>query len=124
MTLQLELGHLISILAAFATVVGSFGAVLFRQIDRRLDERFRAQEESRNETRARWDSRFTELAKGQEAERDNWQRIEREMLQMRADFPFKYVLRDDYVRDLTIVMAKLDALYAKIELMLVQGAKQ
>jgi hypothetical protein len=124
MTLQLELGHLFSIIGGFAVVIGGFGLLLLRQIDLRLNERFKAQEESRNETRARWDSRFTELAKGQEAERDNWQRIEREMLQMRADFPFKYVLRDDYVRDLTIVMAKLDALYAKIELMLVQGAKQ
>lgn len=123
MEVRIELWHLIILLMAFFGAVWAFAVVFFGQVDKRLDVRFQAQETLRAEAGQRWDKRFAELADGQKAERDNWQRLERDLMQMRAEMPVHYVRREDYVRNQSVIEAKLDALYAKIELMLVQGGK-
>ncbi|MBP6543214.1 MAG: hypothetical protein KA265_11530 [Piscinibacter sp.] len=123
MEVRLELWHLILLLLAFFGAVWAFAQVFFNQVERRLDERFAGQETSRAEAATRWDAKFRELADGQRTERDNWQRLERELMQMRAEMPVQYVRHEDYVRNQSVIEAKLDALYAKIELMLVQGGK-
>lgn len=124
MTFQFEIWQLVTLLMVFFSGVWLFASTLFVQVDRRLDQRFQAQEEARIEATRRWDTRFAEIGEGQRSERANWQRIEREMLQIRADLPLQYVRREDYVRNQSVIEAKLDALYSKIELVLVQGAKQ
>lgn len=123
MEVRIELWHLILLLLAFFGAVWAFAQVFFNQVERRLDERFAGQEASRAEAATRWDAKFRELVEGQRTERDNWQRLERELMQMRAEMPVQYVRREDYVRNQSVIEAKLDALYAKIELMLVQGGK-
>ncbi len=44
-----------------------------------------------------------------------WQRIERELLQMKADMPLQYVRREDYIRGQSVIEAKLDAVASKLE---------
>lgn len=45
-----------------------------------------------------------------------WQTIEREMLQMKADMPLQYVRREDYIRGQSVIEAKLDAVASKLEI--------
>ncbi|MBI1626932.1 hypothetical protein [Comamonas suwonensis] len=45
-----------------------------------------------------------------------WQSIEREMLQMKADMPLQYVRREDYIRGQSVIEAKLDAVASKLEI--------
>ena len=49
--------------------------------------------------------------------------IEREFLRFQADLPVLYVRREDYVRGQSVIEAKLDALYSKLEVVQLKGAK-
>ena len=43
-------------------------------------------------------------------------RNERGLLELRAELPISYVRREDHIRFETVITAKLDALYSKMEL--------
>ena len=135
MMIQLELWHLISMLIAFFGCVGAFGKILLTQFEKRQaerfkaqdesrkaseksqDERFEAQEKARKEAQEHWDTQFSELkeqAKG-------WVRVEREFLEFKAALPMTYVMRDDYVRNQTVIEAKLDSVALRIENLQLKG---
>lgn len=103
MNVQLELWHLIMLLIFFLGAVGTFGKLLLSQIDRRLDERFDVQ---------------TALLQGTTGKVD---KLERDFLEWRAELPIHYVRREDYVRGQTVIEAKLDALYNKLEVVQMKG---
>jgi hypothetical protein len=93
MKVELELWHLILLLISFFGLLGGFGKVLLGQIEKRLDERFKGLED------------------GQTKALD----VERQILTLRAELPLQYVRREDYVRNQTVIEAKLDAVATKIE---------
>jgi len=103
MKIEIELWHLITLLLAFFSVVGVFGRVLLGQIDKRLDERFTVQTSLLQDTTGK----VTKL--------------ERDFLEWRAELPIHYVRREDYVRGQTVIEAKLDALYNKLEVVQMKG---
>lgn len=109
MTVQIELWHLIGLLVSFFAGAGAFGKVLLEQFEKRLDERFAAQEASRRMAKEDWDRRFGDLDRGQRS-------LERDFLELKADLPINYVRREDQVRESTIINAKLDALNSKLDL--------
>ena len=117
MSVQLELWHLITLLIAFLGAVWSFGRVLLAQIDKRLDERFSAQETRRQEAQAQWDQRFSAI----EAES---RKREREHLKLLAELPREYVRREDHIRFETTINAKLDALNSKMDLVAERQRKE
>lgn len=112
---QLELWHLISILIAFFGCVGTFGMVLLAQFEKRLTERFRAQEDARLSAQSTWSQRFDSLEKSSELEREEWRRVERELLKLMASLPLDYVRREDWVRNQTVLESKIDGLALRIE---------
>jgi len=91
--MTIELWQLISLAATFLGVLVTLGKILLAQIDKRLEQRFAMVERDLRQVR----------------------QFERELLQMKADLPHQYVLRDDYVRNQTVIEAKLDALALKLE---------
>jgi hypothetical protein len=111
MLIQIELWHLITLLLAFFGCVGAFGKLLLSQFETRQAERFEAQEVARKASADHWDQRFSIL----EAAAKEWVRIERDFLEWKADLPMTYVMRDDYVRNQTVIEAKLDAVALRIE---------
>lgn len=123
MTIQLELWQLITLLLLFFGAVATFGKVLMVQFDKRLDERFRAQEKARAETQKHWDQQFSAIERAGRDEVIQWQRIERDFLEFKADLPVQYVRREDYVRNQTVIEAKLDAVALKIENLQLKGAR-
>jgi hypothetical protein len=92
-TVQLELWHLVTLLLAFFGCVATFGKVLLDQIEKRLTEKFEVLDKKS----------------------DEWGRLERELLQLKADMPLHYVRREDYVRNQTVIEAKLDRLATSLE---------
>ncbi|MBS0461759.1 MAG: hypothetical protein JSS41_04720 [Proteobacteria bacterium] len=50
-------------------------------------------------------------------ESKGWRHVERDLMQLRAELPERYVRREDYVRNQTIIEGKLDLIGSKIELM-------
>lgn len=109
MTIELPLWQLIS---AGITLLGAFIGVLkvgVSAIERRLDQRFESM-----------DSRFEELAK----DSDRLRQVEIGLERLRGEMPLHYVRREDFVRNQTIIEAKLDALALKIDNVQLKGARQ
>jgi len=95
--MMIELWQVISLALTVLGLLVGFGKVLLAQIDKRLEQRFAAMER--------------EVQRAREVERT----FEREFLQLKADLPLHYVRREDYVRNQTVIEAKLDALALRFE---------
>lgn len=118
MLIQMELWHLISLLLFFFGAIGGFGKILLSQFEKRQAERFKAMESVREEAADHWDKRFTAL----ETAAKEWTRVERDFLSWKADLPMTFVMRDDYVRNQTVIEAKLDSVALRIENLQLKGA--
>lgn len=123
MLIEVDFWNLVLLLVAFIGFVSGAGKVLLRQIDKRLEGRFEAMEESRKESQQHWDKRFSELSEQNRREADGWQQLERDFLKFQAALPIEYVRRDDYIRGQSVIEAKLDALASKLEVVQLKGAK-
>lgn len=60
--------------------------------------------------------RLDGIEQANKEEATQWKRLEREMLQLKADLPLQYVRREDYIRGQSVIEAKLDAVATKLEL--------
>lgn len=108
-TLQLVFGAVVAI----GVIVGGFWALLMlamKQFDRRLDDRFRAQDQARLEGRKEHTERLFTLE-------DRHHELERAHMKLLAELPREYVRREDHIRFETVITAKLDALNAEIRLL-------
>lgn len=104
---------LLSIFGAACAVVAGFWAVgrwAMAQFERRLDERFAAQEAARTEGRKLYEGRLVLL------ERDQ-RELHTAFLKHLAELPREYMRREDHIRFETVINAKLDALAAKQDLL-------
>lgn len=101
MEMTLPLWQLISLAV---TLLGAFGGLvklLLRQVEQRIDE---------------------QLARiGQDSK--SWRRVERDIMELRAELPERYVRREDYIRGQTVIEAKLDAINAEVKMVQLRGAK-
>lgn len=52
------------------------------------------------------------------------QRVERDLMKLRAQLPLEYVRREDYIRGQTVIEAKLDAISSELKLVQIQGVKR
>lgn len=73
-----------------------------------IDKRFESLERGREAEQKKWE-------KARENEQKEWQRIERELLDFKAELPILYVRREDNIRQEVIISAKLDALSKKLD---------
>ncbi|MBI2278159.1 MAG: hypothetical protein HYU74_12465 [Dechloromonas sp.] len=118
MKIEMELWHLITLLLAFFACVAAFGKVLLDQVEKRQDGRFAAQDAARAESQKHWDAQFSGIQKVA----NEWVRLERHFLEFKAELPMTYVLRNDYVRNQTVIEGKLDALALRLENAQLKGA--
>lgn len=112
-----------SLFIAWIGVMFSAGKLLLAQFEGRLDDRFKVQEKSRIESQKHWDNKFNTLEQAAVNDAKEWQRIERELMTLRADIPINYVRREDYIRNQSVIEAKLDGLAVRIENALLKGDK-
>lgn len=105
---EISIGQMITIgggiLGAFVAVV----KLLLWQVERRLDQRF-----------AVTDERFDAVAK----DSDRLRNVELGLERLRGEMPLHYVRREDYVRNQTVIEAKLDGLYLKLENVQLKGIR-
>lgn len=98
MTIQLEIYQFIMILiAVLSTVIGTV-KILWARIEKSLELNF-------NATNHKIENVAEQAAEGQKEVRA----LERQFLEFKADMPFRYIARDDYIRGQTVIEAKLDA---------------
>lgn len=121
MTVQLELWHLITLLLAFFGCVGAFGKILIGQFEKRLNERFESQDKARETgSKALQDTLNQHLADERKLAAQMVS-LERDFLTWKAELPLQYVRREDYVRNQTIIEAKLDSVALRIENLQLKG---
>lgn len=126
MTVQIELWalltFLVGLLITFMACIFGFAKVLGGQIDKRLDEKFKAQEEAREAGGKALREHIDRYVTQGEKTATQVANLERDFLKWQADLPIHYVRREDYVRGQTVIEAKLDALYNKLEVVQIKGA--
>ena len=124
MTLQIDFWQLVLLLLAFFGACAGAGKLLLDQVLRRMDERFEAQDTTTAANQQQVARRLDGLETASRAERDQWQRVERELLNLKAELPLHYVRREDYVQAIATIMAKLDAMALRFENILLRGERK
>ena len=115
MKIDIELWHLVTLLLAFMGCVAAAGKLFLAQLQRHLDDRFKAQDVARSENHQALSRRLDGIESANREEAGQWQRVERELLNFKAEMPVHYVRREDYIRGQSVIEAKLDGLATKIE---------
>lgn len=123
MTVQVDFWQLVLLLVAFFGCVGGFGKLLLGQMDKNLDEKFKAQEAARQAGAQALRETIERYTAQGEATAAQLQKLERDFLNWKAEVPIQYVRREDYIRGQAVIEAKLDSLYSKLELMQLKGAR-
>ena len=117
MTVQIEFWQLLTFLAglllAFLGFAFGAGRILLNQVDLRLNTRFAVLEEA---LRKHTDEEGKTAAQVRE--------LERSFMKWQAEMPLQYVRREDFVRNQTVIEAKIDRVYGKLELVQLQGAQK
>ena len=108
-------GWAISLLSVFATVILFLVKRLLGSFEKRLAERFAAQEEARKTAAAHWEASFTKMLERQEKDADAVAQLERTFLRFQAELPTLYVRREDWARGQAVIESKLDGLALRYE---------
>ncbi|EHD22635.1 MULTISPECIES: hypothetical protein [Brenneria] len=103
MKMEVEFWQLVGLLLGFLGFVFTIAKMFFSQLEKRQTELVDTLENSLRE--------FNGSLTG----------LERDLMALKADLPLNYVRREDYVRGQTVIEAKLDALYNKLELVQQRG---
>ena len=115
MNITIEMPMLITI---GITVVGGILAIvgwLFRMLIQSFFKQFEEKLEGKFETLRQQFRQMNGRLDTIEADAKEWNRLERELLTLKADMPLQYVRREDYVRNQAVIESKLDAVALKFE---------
>lgn len=111
-TVQIEIWQLITLFIMFVSGVATAGWLLIGQIDKRMAARFAGMAESNAQMKV-------DHEKNTEAMRN----LERDFLKFRGDLPLEYVRREDFIRNQSVIEAKLDGLALHFQNSLLRGMK-
>jgi hypothetical protein len=114
MTLE-EYRNLILLLLTFLGTSGAVAKYLLNQTVNRFTERFETHEKAEFINHEQLNKRLEGIENSNREEASQWQRMERELLILKADLPLHYVRREDYIRGQSVIEAKLDSLGIKFE---------
>lgn len=127
MAVQVELWALLTFLVglfiSFIGCVFGFAKVLGGQIDKRLDEKFKAQDAAREAGSKALRDTLQQHLEQEKRTAEQITALEREFLTWKGELPLHYVRREDYVRGQTVLEAKLDAVFSELKLVQIKGAK-
>ena len=104
MKIDFELWQLITLMLAFFGAVATGAKVLMVQSQRSIDKQFES-----------LGKRLDGIENTGREETAQWQRVERELLNLKAEMPLHYVRREDYIRGQSVIEAKLDGLALRIQ---------
>lgn len=116
-------GWAIGLLSIFTTVVFGLVKLLLSSFEKRLSEKFVAQDQARRAAAKHWEAAFDKVIARQDKDAEALQQLKETFLRWRADLPLNYVRREDFVRNQTIIEAKIDNIASKLEVIQLNGAK-
>lgn len=115
MNIQVEFWQVITLALMVITGFWAVIKVTATLFQRGIDTRFQAQTTALADHSKQVNLRLDQLDNAAKADTGQWQRVERELLNLKADLPLHYVRREDYIRGQSILEAKLDGLGVKLE---------
>lgn len=119
MAFTLDLFQVIGVIGMLIGAFFALGKLLMSQQTKHINAGFAAQKEAIEAQNKRLDR----MEQAGREEGNNWNRIEREIMALKADLPLNYVRREDYVQAIATIMAKLDAMSMRFENILLRGQK-
>ena len=117
-------GWALTLLGIFTTLVFGLVKLLLAQFEKRLAERFAAQDKARQEAGKHWEDNFAKVLERKEKDADALKSLEHSFLRFQAELPLQYVRREDYVRNQTVLEAKIDRVFTKLEFIQERSNKQ
>ena len=123
MKLELELWHLILLSSMILSAFFAGLKLLYDMQEKRHDERGEAQDRAREAGQKALRDAIAEHIAEERRNAQSLQLLERDFLKWQADLPVHYVRREDYVRGQSVIEAKLDSVYNKLEVVQLQGAQ-
>jgi bacterioferritin (cytochrome b1) len=118
---QLELWHLVLLALSILGGYWALTKIIASQFQRSLDERFEAQAAALKAQADQLNQRLDVLDAASKQDVGQWQRVERELLNLKAELPLHYVRREDYVQAVATIMSKLDSMALRFENILLKG---
>ena len=103
-------GLILTVLGAVGTVLWTVGTAMAKQLRIQIDNRFTDIKTSLKQHETEELEVFRNLHE-----------LEKDFLVFQREMPIQYVRRDDYIRGQSVIEAKLDALYNKIEFLQLKG---
>lgn len=119
MAFTLDLFQVIGLIGMLIGAFFALGKLLMSQQTKHINAGFATQKEAIEAQ----NKRFDRMEQTGREEANNWSRIEREIMALKADLPLNYVRREDYVQAIATIMAKLDAMSMRFENILLRGQK-
>lgn len=119
MTLQVEFWQLIGLAM---TILGAFWGIakmVLTQSQQNIHDKQQALAEQINGMYRQGAEIKSLIEKGDELTR----RLEREVMELKAELPREYVRRDDYTQAIATIMTKLDGMALRFENILLKGHK-
>lgn len=104
MKVELELIHLISLVI---TIIGAFwtiGKLMLTQAKAQIDQQFK-----------QFDQRFDQISEHMRTHDESDRRLERQIMELKAELPRDYVRREDYTQAIATIMTKIDHLGMRVE---------
>lgn len=117
-------GWALTLLGIFSSLMFGLVKLLLAQFEKRLADRFASQDLARQAATKHWEENFAKVLERQDKDADAVQQLERTFLRFQAELPLQYVRREDWVRNQTIIEAKIDAVFSKLEVILINGARK
>lgn len=104
MNLELNIANLIAIAVAFVGALWALLKVFALQHEKALEVRFKTMNEG-----------LGGIKNSQLREQETTQRLERELLQFKAELPRDYVRREDFIRAVGTIETKIDNMALRVE---------
>lgn len=128
MTLQIELWALLTTLGGWLLIFfgGLFAVakVIASLVERRLEEKFKAQEETRKLVDAGLQETLRQHLEEERKTTANLASLEKDFLKWQAELPLHYVRRDDFLRTQSVIELKIDKLYLRMENAQLRGGNE
>ncbi|MCL1861803.1 MAG: hypothetical protein FWG52_09785 [Proteobacteria bacterium] len=115
MIVEVQLWQIVTLLVSFFGCVAGFWKFTEARREKAEDRRW-------NDLHRYMDSRFKDIANTQRDTHEKSDKLERSLLELKAELPQKYLMREDYVRQQSVIETKLDALARRIESIMLNGA--
>lgn len=123
MRVEFDLGQLLYLTLALVSAFWALGKLLAVQYGKRLDEKFAAQAAERKVADQTLNDTLQRHLDEERRMATQLGSLERDFLEWKAELPLNYVRREDYIRGQTVLEAKMDALYSKLEVVQLKGSR-